>query len=108
MLRGEIWWANLPRPSGRRPVLLLTRNSAYDRRTSITVAPITRSIRGIPVEVLLDESDGMPQRSIVNLDDIATVPKGFLAERITTLSAAKMVEVAQAINYALDLGFDQS
>jgi mRNA interferase MazF len=103
MRRGEIWWANLPEPAGRRPVLLLSRNAAYSVRLCVTVAAITRTVRDIPVEVLLDESDGMPVRCVVNLDDILTVPKRLISERIAQLSDAKMTKVARAIAFALDL-----
>ncbi len=75
MRRGEVWWAELPQPIGRRPVLLLSRDVAYSVRTSVTVAVITRTIRNIPVEVLLAQEDGMPTDCVVNLDNILTVPK---------------------------------
>ena len=103
MKRGEVWWAQLPSPSGRRPVILLSRDSAYRVRTSVTVGVVTRTIRDIPVEVTLDKSDGMPQDCVVNLDDILTIPKARLVERITTLSFLKMASVAKAIAFALDL-----
>lgn len=103
MRRGEVWWAELPAPIGRRPVVLLSRNSAYRVRTSVTVAIITRTIRSIPVEVLLEESDGLPARCVVNLDDIMTVPKVNLKDLIVPLSSQKMAEVAKAISFALDL-----
>ena len=103
MRRGEVWWANLPQPSGRRPVLLLSRDAAYERRTSITVAPITRTSRGIPVEVALDHSDGMSVSCVVNTDDLLTIPKGLMEERISTLSQDKMRLVARAVVFALDL-----
>jgi len=100
--RGEVWWARLPQPIGRRPVLLLSRDAAYSVRTSVTVAIITRTIRNIPVEVLLGQEDGMPTDCVVNLDDILTLPKSRLTERITTLSPEKMTAVAKAIVFALD------
>ncbi len=103
MQRAEVWWADLPAPIGRRPVLLLSRNSAYKVRTSITVAIITRTIRDIPVEVPLDEADGMPSRCVVNLDDILTIPKSTLSSRVTTIPPDKMASVARAIAFALDL-----
>lgn len=103
MQRGEVWWANLPGPIGRRPVLLLTHDAAYRVRTSVTVAVITRTIRGIPVEVLLDESDGLRTRCVVNLDDILTIPMALLEERITLLTREKMAQVRQAVLFALDL-----
>lgn len=103
MRRGEVRWANLPLPAGRRPVLLLSRNAAYRVRNSVTVAIVTRTIRGIPVEVPLDEDDGMPVRCVVNLDDILTIPKALLEEPITILSREKMALVSRAITFALDL-----
>ena len=103
MHRSEVWWANLPSPIDRRPVLLLSRDAAYQVRTSITIAVVTRTIRHIPVEVPLDVDDGMPEKCVVNLDDIMTIPKSLLSERITTLSRNKMALVNRAILFALDL-----
>ena len=103
MRRGEVWWAELSPPIGRRPVVLLSRDVAYRVRTSITVAIVTRIARNIPVEVPLGPEDGMPQQCVVNLDDILTIPKARLAERITTLSPQKMTAVARAVIFALDL-----
>lgn len=103
MRRGEVWWANLPQPSGRRPVLLLSRDAAYEKRASITVAPVTRTARRIPVEVLLDQRDGMPVPCVVNTDDLVTIPKALLQERMSMLSRDKMSQVARAIVFALDL-----
>jgi mRNA interferase MazF len=84
-------------------VLLLTRDAAYTVRASITVAPITRTIRSIPVEVPIGPADGMPVPCVVNLDDIITIPKPLLLNRITVLSHEKMEAVAGAITFALDL-----
>ena len=103
MHRGEVWWAELPQPIGKRPVLLLSRDAAYSVRTSVTAAVITRTIRNIPVEVLLGQEDGMPVECVVNSDNILTIPKSRLTERVTTLSAEKMTAVAKAIVFALDL-----
>jgi len=101
--RGEVWWAELPLPIGRRPVVLLSRDVAYRVRTSITVAIITRVARNIPVEVSLGPEDGMPQQCVANLDDILTIPKARLTERVTVLSPQKVTAVARAVIFALDL-----
>jgi len=101
--RGEAWWAELPPPIGRRPVVLLSRDAAYRVRTSVTVGLVTRTVRDIPVEVTLGPEDSMPQECVANLDDILTIPKARLTERITTLSSQKMNAVAKAIIFALDL-----
>ena len=93
----------MPAPAGRRPAVLLSRDSAYRVRAAITVAPITRTIRNIPVEVILDRSDGMPARCAVNLDDIATLPKVLIKQRITALPTEKIRLVDEAIRFALSL-----
>jgi mRNA interferase MazF len=103
MRRGEVWWSQLPPPIGRRPVVLLSRDSAYRVRSAVTVAPVTRTIRDIPVEVVLDQRDGLPSRCVANLDDVATIPKTLIKRRIAVLSVEKMQEVAAAIRFALDL-----
>jgi mRNA interferase MazF len=111
MKRGEVWWANLPEPVGRRPVVLLSRNAAYPIRASVTVAPITRTVYDIPVEVRLGPEDGLPKDCVANLDNIFTLKlkPGFacgkrrLERNLATLSPEKMRSVDQAIRFALDL-----
>src|ERR1700752_4975083 len=103
MKRGEVWWVNMSSPVGRRPAVLLSRDAAYQVRAAITIAPVTRTIRRIPVEVALDTSDGMPTRCVVNLDDITTIPKALVKQRITALSNDKVRQIDNAIRFALDL-----
>ena len=103
MKRGEIWWAELPRPAGRRPVILLSRDEAYEVRRLVTVAPITTRVRGIPVEVPLGPKDGMPRDCVVNLDTVTTIPKDALRDRLTLLSRSKMTAVDTALRFALGL-----
>jgi len=71
MRQGDVWWAELPAPSGRRPVVLLTRNEAYAFRELVTVAPVTTHIRRIPTEVALGK-DGLPRQCVASLDTIAS------------------------------------
>jgi mRNA interferase MazF len=101
--RSEVWWADLAPPAGTRPVLLLSRDRAYAVRDFVTIAPISRTIRGIDSEVVLDASDGMRERCSVNLDDIQTVSKTRFRNYETTLSVAKMADVNAAIKFALGL-----
>jgi len=103
MKRAEVWWVDMPAPAGRRPAVLLSRDTAYRVRAAVTIAPVTRTIRGIPVEVLLDQSDGMPARCVVNLDDITTLPKSLIKQRITSLTPEKIDQIDAAIRFALDL-----
>lgn len=103
MRRGEIWWAHLPTPIGRRPVLLLSRDEAYRVRTAVTVAEVTTTIRHIPVEVPLTKEDGMPKSCVVNLDTLLTIRKELLQERICALSPEKLQAVEKAVKFALAL-----
>lgn len=103
MKKGEVWWANLPKPMGKRPVLLLSRDEAYGVRNAITVAGITTTIRNIPVEVLLDKDDGLPKSCVVNLDTIVTIRKDLLIEYLCTLRQEKIIAINNAIKFSLDL-----
>ena len=103
MKKGEVWWAKLKPPAGRRPVVLLSRNEAYPVRTAVTVAPVTTTVRGIAVEVSLRLQDGLPKPCTVNCDSMLTIPKAYLESRIARLSERKMEEVHKAIRFALDI-----
>ncbi len=103
MKRGEVWWANLPPPAGRRPVVLLSRDAAYAVRTSVTVAEVSTTIRHIPSEVALGQSDGLPRPCVANADNLVTIPKAWLDERIAALSPVKIAAVEAAIQFALAL-----
>ena len=98
---GEVWWLEDP-DIGRRPALVLTRDSAIDVLTGLLVAPVTRTIRDIPTEVVLDTDDGMPERSVVSLDNLRTVPKAMLTERVIMLSVVKRQQICDALRFAVD------
>ena len=83
--------------------MLLSRDRAYRVRTAVTVAVVTRTVRNIPVEVALGPEDGMPRVCVVNVDDILTIPKTLLKDRITLLSAERIAAVDSAVRFALDL-----
>jgi len=102
--RGEVWWADLDRPVGRRPVVVLSRDEACVVRSHVTVAPLTRTRRDIPVEVTLSRADGMPRDCVANLDSIQTIAKARLSSRVAALHPAKVLEVNRALKFALGLG----
>ncbi len=104
MNQGDVYWYTFRVPDKRRPVVILTRNSAIPFLTGITIAPITSTIRGIPSEVVLTPADGLLNDCAANFDNIQTVQKGQIGGFITHLQPAKMREVRAAITFAL--GFD--
>ena len=103
MRRGEVRWYTFKAPDKRRPVVILTRDSAISFLTGILVAPITSTVRDIPSEVsLTPDEDGVLSPSAVNLDNIQTVDKRKLGlSPLTKLSAERMGEVDNAICFAL-------
>ena len=103
MRRGEIWWAKLPPPAGRRPVVLVSREEAYRVRALVIVAPITTRIRGIPAEVELGPKEGLPRRCVANCDSLTTIPKTWLTKRISKLRKPKVQELDEALRFALGL-----
>lgn len=103
MRRGDVWWAELPAPAGKRPVVLLSRNEAYAVRALVTVAPVTTRARHIPTEVPLGPEEGLSKRCVANLDVVTTVPKGALTQRVAALPPAKVAAVDRALKFALGL-----
>src|SRR5580658_1559693 len=104
MKRGDVCWYTFQTPDKRRPVLILTRDSAIAVLNSVTIAPITSTIRSIPTEVVLTEDDGLPSTCAVNFDNLQTVPKSNIGDRIARLTARRMKEAGVAVSFAL--GFD--
>jgi mRNA interferase MazF len=101
--RGEVWWADLPAPVGRRPVVLLSRNKAIEVRQSVTVVPVTTKIRNLPTEIQLGRDDGMPRDCAANADVIVTIQKTSLVDPICVLSREKMTSLERAVKFALAL-----
>ena len=104
MERGEIRWYTFKSPDKKRPVVILTRNSALKFLGEVTIAPITSTIRDIPTEVTLDQQAGMKTVSVINLDHIQTVSKDKVGAYISKLSESKLDEIKIALLFAL--GFD--
>lgn len=99
--RGEIRLCRFAPPDKQRPVLVLTRDSAISHLATVTVAPITSTIRGVPSEVILDIDDGMKNRCAVNLHNAVTVAQARLGRRVANLSADRMRQVCLALSFSL-------
>jgi mRNA interferase MazF len=97
----EIWWAELPKPAGRRPVLLLSRDDAYAVLNKFIAAEITAKIRHIPIEVPLGSAEGMAKPCVVNCDNLRTISKVHLVKKISKIAQRRVHEVKRALGYAL-------
>ncbi len=104
MEQGDVYLYTFRAPDKRRPVLILTRDSAIPYLHSVTIAPITTTIREVPSYVLLTADDGMAEEWAVNLDALQTVPKDQLGAFVTHLAPRRMQDVRAAIEFAL--GFE--
>ncbi len=99
--RGDIRLYRFPHPDKQRPVLVLTRESAIEYLSAVTVAPITSTLRGVPSEVRLTENDGMKGPCAINLHNLVTVPKLHLGRRVAVLTPDRLREVCSALGFAL-------
>ena len=101
----ELWWASLPQPAGRRPVLLLTRDRAYSYLNKYVAVEITSTVRQIAVEVPLGRQEGLSRRCVANCDNIRTVSRTALLQRIGQLAPGRRSELKRAMGHAL--GWDE-
>jgi mRNA interferase MazF len=100
--RGDVWWCELD-DVGRRPVVVLSRDTAIPRLRRALVAPCTTTIRGLASEVVLEPGDDpVPRRSGVNLDSVENVPVAVLVDRLGRLSGERMRQICGALAAAVD------
>jgi mRNA interferase MazF len=99
--RGDVRFFTFAPPDKKRPVLVLTRDGAIGYLSTVTVAPITSSIRNVPSEVILTEEDGMKAPCVVNLHNAVTVSKNRLGMRVSQLGPARMREICAALRFSL-------
>lgn len=103
--RGEVWLFPFRSPDKMRPVVILSRQGTIPRLSTVVVAPITSTIRGLPSEVPVGEPEGLKHPSVVNLDHLYTVPQSQLKQYIGQLREATMELVCRAL--AVSLGCDR-
>jgi len=99
-----VYWADLGPPAGRRPVVVLTRDAACEVLAAVTCAPITRTVRGIRSEVPVGPSEGLPEPSVINCDNVLTVPKVDLdPDPVGHLDEVTRAALDRAMRFALDI-----
>jgi mRNA interferase MazF len=103
MKRAEVWWAELPSPVGSRPVVILTRDAVLHSISSIVVTLVTRTVRGLPTEVILGRQQGLPVKCVANLDNILTVPRERLKRLMGACNVSKVEELDHALKTALGI-----
>ncbi len=104
--RGDVRLYSFAPPDKKRPVVVLTRDSAISYLSTVSVAPITSTIRGVPSEVLLGEDDGMKAACAVNLHNTITVAQHRLGRRLAKLPALRMKEICSALRFSLGCDLD--
>src|SRR5215469_18817458 len=101
IVRGDVRLYRFTPPDKQRPVVVLTRDSALTYLSTVTVAPITSTIRGVPSEVVLDEQDGMKRVCAINLHNAITLSQDRLGKRIAHLSSERMNQICAALRFSL-------
>lgn len=98
--QGEVWWAQAQ--DKRRPVLVVTRSEAVPVLNRVIVAPLTRTVRGIPTEIPLGPPDGLPAACAASFDNLQPISRSLLATRITTLDVTRRSEICTALDALAD------
>jgi mRNA interferase MazF len=86
-----------------RPVLVLTRELVRPHLTSVTVAPITSTIRGLSTELPVGRANGLDHECVVHCDSVVTVPVSALGRQVGLLLPEQEADLARAITLAFDL-----
>jgi len=89
-------------------VVVLTRDGSIGYLSTLTIAPITSAIRGVPSEVVLDEEDGMKTACAVNLHNVVTVSQDRLGKRVAHLSSVRMDQICAALRFSLGCDLTRS
>jgi len=92
---------SFPKPDKKRPVLVLTRADMIGRLQTVTVAPITSTIRGVPSEVVIGTECGLKAPSAINLHHLATVPRPGLRTFVGMVPDPILESVREALLFAL-------
>jgi mRNA interferase MazF len=99
--RGDVRLYQFAAPDKKRPAVVLTRGSAISYLSTVTIAPITSTIRVVPSEVVLTEEDGMKAPCAVNLHNVVTVSQQRLGRRVAHLNSVRMNEICAAMRFSL-------
>jgi len=106
--RGDVRLYQFAPPDKKRPVVVLTRDSAITYLSTVTVAPITSTIREVPSEVVLTEEDGMKAPCAVNLYNAVTISQSRLGRRVARLNSLRLNEICAALRFSLGCDVSQS
>ena len=98
--RGEVWWGETPDEQGR-PFLVVSRDAANQVMQRVLVAPVTRTVRGLPSELALGSAEGLPVQSVASFDNIRPFPKAMLVRRLGSLGP-RQHEICRTAGATLD------
>jgi mRNA interferase MazF len=98
--RGEVWWGEAPDEKGR-PFLIVSRDAANEVMQRVLVAPVTRRVRGVPSELALDATEGLPAASVASFDNLRPFTKSMLVRRLGSLGP-RQHEMCRAAGATLD------
>jgi mRNA interferase MazF len=99
-VQGDVWWAEAE--DKRRPVLVCTRSEAIPVLSAIVVAPVSRTVRGIPSEIVLGQAEGLEVECAASFDNLATIPRRALTSRLGALDALRRSELCVALRAMSD------
>lgn len=99
--RGELWWGEAPDDKGR-PFLVVSRDAANEVMQRVLVAPVTTRVRGVPSELRLGPSEGLPQPSVATFDNLQPFPKSLLVRRLGALGVDRAHDICRVVDATVD------
>lgn len=100
--RGDVFDAELGE-AGPHPVVVVSRQTAIEFRSNVTVVLVTSVVRDYDAEVALGASDGLDHECVANCDEIHTIRKSRLTRRRGTVRLDRMRAIEDGLRLSLDL-----
>ncbi len=98
--QGDVWWAETE--GKRRPVLVVTRSEAVPALTRLVVAPVTRTVRGIPTEIRLGPESGLRWDCAASFDNLQMVPRSLFIELASPSAPGRRIAICRALSALAD------
>jgi mRNA interferase MazF len=98
--QGQVWWATAD--GQRRPVLIVTRGDVIPVLRRVLVAPVTRTVRGIPTEIPLGPDDGLDVECCASLDNLQPIDRHLLTSQIGALRPDRRPALCRALRAVAD------
>lgn len=93
--QGELWWAETE--DDRRPVLVVSRSEVIPVVHWVVVAPVTRTMRRLPTELVIGRPEGLSSERVASFDNLQRVRRSALTSQVGSLDAGRRHELCATL-----------